>query len=1117
MSREEKDHQSRRINDDELDDLGSMFSRFQVQHQQEFHPTHQSRIRYPRSEDEIAEVNRMEQEAVQQQRRQVTRNIQNIRRQRMEIKQKLRQEIQKKEAEKRRKKLAAKRVKPQTTTTTVVPAREHEIEERETFTSPGNVIFDPEDPLITNRFIPTDVLPYPASTEDKLAFRKFWEQRQKKLEESKTLGAMNASDPLNTHSRPGGGRFEDDDPGRSQQQPASEINTPAEIEKAESEFQRIVDPRRLDLKRDVRPLVDLNNRYVKQRECILNIRSSDRDKILYPNANRFVVSLPRTFNNVKSIRLLSTEFPNREQVFRFLPESMRNNRFPWQLEQDVRQPIWESAADTPAVGSATITTKFPHNLRVGDRIEIVRTTTEPTVSSPTTFYTFHTVTSVPTVASFGVGPIRRFTFTIAAGAGDFDGTILDGLNTHRRNVFFYGPLDSDNNFLTDRSPPNYTVRIDSGNYIIDTLKLEIETKTNRSKFRVFDNQLNQMSITMDVDKDITSIRALDTRTLGTDALFTDVTDGNIVNVNVPSHRLNWGDIVRLTGIVDFTDGATPPVTLLQEEELNFFLKRVSNQRLDAGTSYPSPGDIANNFSVTISRLLTDGTDPDGSPDNQDQAFGGTAAILEIGVPLKLLWDEFDDTAPELFGFLREDSSYAIYNFVARGYPHVSLSATSEPNTQPLTIRVEPEYLPPNNGALDDIEVGDLVRIIDMRAWPPLDIPEDFFTITEVQKSGSAVSFTLGGVYVRDVFAHPDSAIFFTMNKKNPILTFAGSIEAADITTEAVSNNVIITATAHGLDTGDQVRFRDVFTEPDVMNNTVFSVFDVTANSFKISTAILVNSIELRNREIFGFWGSNKILVTHPVSDIFRIKEGTFFQRQGNNLRTGMRIKIYRAESVGGIHHRWINTNDPSTDLNFQVIDRFLTPPAAPTLPTTRVPAEFASALPPYQYVINLKEFAQFKEQGGGRNTRITSARAGFHPIQQNVNDGQIDRPIRLEGDDYVLLTLNTAIENIDDSGGQSNVFAKIGLSDLPGSVIFDSFVSAPKTFESGLLRELRELELEVLTPDGKPYEFLNEDYSLTLEVSEILDVVKYTQVSSRTGIADETSFTAIENANLKSI
>lgn len=1113
MSREEKNRESRQISDEELEDLGSMFTRFQSEHQQEFRPTYQVPIVYPRSSEEITQVNRMEREASQQQRRQIIENIQSIRRQRLEIKRKLQQEIQRKEAIKRNKKLQ-KHAVPSSNPNHVPITKSGIIEEKiEPFTSPGNIIFDPEDPMITNRFIPTDILPEPASTEDKQAFRKFWEERQKKIEKSKTLGTMNTADPLNTHSKPGGGSFGAEDP----KQPASEIDTPAEIKQAESEFKRFVDPRRLDLKRDIFPLVDLNNRYVKQRTSILNIRSSERDLVLYPNANKFVVTLPRTFNNVKSIRLLSTEFPNREQVFRYLPERLRNNRFPWQLEHDVRQPIYESAADTPAVGSATITTKFPHDLRIGDRIEIIRTTTEPTVSSPTTFYTFHTVTSVPTIASFGASPIRRFTFTIAAGAGDFDGTIASGLNTHHRNVFFYGPLDSDNNFLTDRSPPSYTVRIDPGNYIIDTLKLEIETKTNRSKFRVFDNKLNEMSITMDVDKDITSIRALDTRVLATDTLFTDVTDGNIINVNVPAHRLNWGDIVRITGMVDFTDGGTPPITLLQEEEINFFLKRVSNQRLDAGTSYPSPSDIANNFSVTISRLLTDGTLPDGSPDNQDQAFGGDSLILEIGVPLKLLWDEFNDTAPELFGFLREDSSYPIFNFVARGFPHEQLLATSEPDIRPLTIRIEPDYLPPNNGAFDDIEIGDLIRIIDMRAWPPLDIPEDFFEVTEVQKSGSAVLFTFGGVYVRDVFAYSDSAIFFTMNKKNPILTFAGSIEAVDITTEAAVNNVIITSTAHGLVAGDEIRFREVYTEPDVMNGEIFAVFTVTANTFKVTTSSTVNSIELRNREIYGFWGSNKIQITHPVSDIFRIKEGTFFQRSGNNLRTGMKIKLYRSESVGGIHHRWINTNDPGTDLNYHVINRFLTPPAAPTLPTTRVPSEYASALPPYQYIVILKEFAITKEQGGGNKIRVTSERAGFHPIQLNTQDNQIDRPIRLEGDDYVLLTLNTSIENINDVGGQNNVFAKIGLSDLPGSVIFDTFVSAPKTFESGLLRELRQLELEVLTPNGELYEFLNEDYSLTLEVQEILDVVKYTQVSSRTGIADETSFSAIENANLRKI
>ena len=54
----------------------------------------------------------------------------------------------------------------------------------------------------------------------------------------------------------------------------------------------------------------------------------------FPNANHFKYSLGRNFNNIRKIRLLSTEIPNTEKMIRSSPISKQNNLLYWQNVDD---------------------------------------------------------------------------------------------------------------------------------------------------------------------------------------------------------------------------------------------------------------------------------------------------------------------------------------------------------------------------------------------------------------------------------------------------------------------------------------------------------------------------------------------------------------------------------------------------------------------------------------------------------------------------------------------------------------------------------------------------------------------------------------------------------------
>lgn len=56
---------------------------------------------------------------------------------------------------------------------------------------------------------------------------------------------------------------------------------------------------------------------------ILSIDTNDRDKFRWPNANEFEVSLPQTYTNVESIRLLNIQIPNKLYN---ISEHLQNNK-----------------------------------------------------------------------------------------------------------------------------------------------------------------------------------------------------------------------------------------------------------------------------------------------------------------------------------------------------------------------------------------------------------------------------------------------------------------------------------------------------------------------------------------------------------------------------------------------------------------------------------------------------------------------------------------------------------------------------------------------------------------------------------------------------------------------
>jgi hypothetical protein len=105
--------------------------------------------------------------------------------------------------------------------------------------------------------------------------------------------------------------------------------------------------------------------------------------------------------------------------------------------------------------------------------------------------------------------------------------------------------------------------------------------------------------------------------------------------------------------------------------------------------------------------------------------------------------------------------------------------------------------------------------------------------------------------------------------------------------------------------------------------------------------------------------------------------------------------------------------------------------------------------------------------------------------------------IQLSGDNYVFMQAQPLF-TLDSIGPVPQSFVKILLCDIPGKVLFNTYVNTSRFYEDPLA-ELDSLEIEFLTPDGFLYDFFGLDHSFMLEIVTVNDIPEGTGISANTG------------------
>lgn len=151
-----------------------------------------------------------------------------------------------------------------------------------------------------------------------------------------------------------------------------------------------------------------------------------------------------------------------------------------------------------------------------------------------------------------------------------------------------------------------------------------------------------------------------------------------------------------------------------------------------------------------------------------------------------------------------------------------------------------------------------------------------------------------------------------------------------------------------------------------------------------------------------------------------------------------------------------------------------------------------------------EEYSTKAITNGGDNIMVSSDIHGLRSIQANTVDGnttgKLFRSISLEGENYIYLVLDIYGYDCSVISNQkvSNAFAKIILTDAPGNMVFNSFISEPKVFESPVSK-VDQIRLRFIDSRGFEFNFNDINYSLSLKVTELIDIQKNSNINSRSG------------------
>jgi len=793
------------------------------------------------------------------------------------------------------------------------------------------------------------------------------------------------------------------------------------------------------------------NQQRKTKEILtyVSIDSRDRDKLLYKKPSYFKIFLGKTFYNVKSIRLSSVEFPNTNAVI-----NTTNHHIYWRNQEDI---------------------------------------TNDTLNAITKEY------------------------------------------------------------------PEYLVQLRTGSYVSASLQSEISNKVSLVKRKDNLGSFHYFLVSLDIDTDVVTFTSLILTQLSNNPLQTSVNTG-IILVTAPNHGFSNGEYIyivgaqTLAGIQSSTINTKQKITVLNPNTFIFEVNVNASQTLTGGGNTLKTGKIAP-FQLLFGEHSTTVAQNIGYPLENSSELINTYIKSITNLYQAVITTTEANILRETSDFLGK--SCMIYSsgvspnidgtcIITRVISNTSLlvNITSKLllesynsgqivfNNTTYNIQSISNYKSNNilvttfskhNYTLDDININ--ITLSETNTTPNLD--ETFPLFYVFQDTSFVISGTLpsGGESINNTIGNGG-----IISRYKPLTTYTVPITNLIIS----SDTITLTCPNHNLHLGDSVIIKNILTSPSI-SNISYSIYAIpSSNSIVINTSIKTfNNENILNGTAYLSCGLFTVSFPgHNFNKIVSIQNTTGTpsgQTYGNllSLQTQLPHNFTNNQLI-----RFSQTNStPNLDNSYYVTvtseDTFVIPYSYPIIsPGTSGIIGFNHNFYLYDAItlggiseinINSKEFtvrdiidkdtftfynqgiyATSIEKGGGGNLYISSLIHGFKGQQTNTKNNVLNRSINLQGENYSFLC-SPQLSTMLNTGKVKDIFARISLSESPGSMVF-TYLSNPKNFNTVPLNNLEELEFSILNYDGTSYEFNDLDYSFTLEITEIQDVIDNFNFSTKRGI-----------------
>lgn len=953
-----------------------------------------------------------------------------------------------------------------------------------------------------------------------------------------------------------------------------------------------------------------NKQNVKiEKKTIVSIDSRNRDLNKYPNQNNFTVFLGKTFFNVKKIELVSTEFPNTDQVIKDIPLELQNNLITWQNEEDSDLNFFTGITVNTILADFIDINLIDHGYTIGSNIEAI-------------IYNSKLNTDISVTG------------------------LIDGkrrLNVLDKDTFrfpYIGGISGQGSISLDLGYPQYSVNIKPGNYTASTLSEQISNDLGLVKRRKGNGEFHYFEVKVNLDTDVMTLDSVITTQLPNNSLST-IAGSTTITVNQNGHGFKTGDRVKIIGVKN-TAGILATILngdfIVNVLDFNTFTYEViirASETLDGGGNTIRTGKDAP-FRLLFDTENTRIQFNTGFPDENSTEYIGvenpittkSLKLLDVNIisnntlRFTTTVDHGLDTVQIInISSISDGSPVTITTVTPHGIQlptRVSLRNTNSipqingtffafPNGEFTFILQSLSVITP--GTTGQVIYGnDKIRVFGLQTVPSILIEPVFFIENVPTPNQFDITFRATSIDIDTIenaiigtsqifINHPShnfnqlssitslSSIFTNIKTYLPHPLIGSRTSSVSIIDGPIGTNTVdVLLFQHGLLTSDTIIIKDSTTDPIVDGSFTIQIVDL--NTVRINfvhsafvdgtgTILTGDKVVISNSnslpKIDGSYSiHNRELITNITTGIIT---SVITTSTDHNWTVGDIIIISNTNSTPNIDgQHTIQSIISSTSFEIDLVDEVTSPGTEGivinnnrieietgfliTSPGSnpagilgrnnnvlhyRIKGENEGAdnianihlnvlngnnrpidrlIDTDNYMIRvIEEYANNTLTSGGDKVRVSSNIHGLRSIQANTDigtpQGTLFRAISLEGENYVyLISQSEGIElnTVLNTANISNTFAKILLSESPGNMMFNSFISEPKVFDNPIAK-IDIMKFEILTPGGFSFNFNDIDYSFTLRITELVDQLQEAFVSSRTGTNEFANFLG-ETGNL---